>query len=116
MNIVKHIKLYLAILLFSGCMSVQDNDSIDLSGYANEIQNYDCKQIKDELSFLQTHISSIDGQLENNSFDSFMEGFVSFGIYSKNGTGTLKNGKKKFEKKLELIITKGKKNNCNVKD
>lgn len=93
------------------CKSSSNVNIIEHS-YTDEIKNFNCAKLSDELLFLDINIANLEEQSQNAFFDNFMESLVSIGIYSGNSAYKMNKNKKKFTEKKNLVMEYKSYKNC----
>ncbi len=102
------------LMLCSSCKSSIDEreNSHEISTYKQKIKGFDCSKLANEITYLNKNLSLMNEQIKNSSFDTFMEIFISIGIYH-SGKGDLKERIMFFEQKREILSINQKERFCN---
>ncbi|MES2677869.1 MAG: hypothetical protein V4612_06145, partial [Pseudomonadota bacterium] len=102
-----------AVFSVLGCSSNKTENYYDeLKSYEQTIKSYDCLKLIDERNYINQNLNSLNKQINNSSFDIFMEAIVSIGIYSFSGKNSLQKNKDIFDQKLEIVANIQKTKSC----
>ena len=96
--------ILLCFFLTSCIFSNKETYNLRLENYKNEIKNYNCDQLKEEVNFVNQYLTSLDNQIKYSLIDGVMESVFSLGIFSFSGSYSLKQNKIFYEEKKKLII------------
>ena len=114
-NFFKKINQISALFFVSACaLNNQYDNPLEVRNYGERVRNYNCSKLFGEKEYVNQNLVSLDHQIKDSSFDSFMESFISIGIHTYRGKKSLQKSKEIFDQKLQIISTNQQNKSCTI--